>query len=166
VSRPAWTSSTTDLLKVGRVARAHGLRGEVVVELWTDQLQRLEPGSVLNSARGVLHVVSSRSLGRDRYAVQFDEVGDRNAAEALHGTELEAEAIDVPGTLWVHELVGATVLDAAGTELGRVAVVEPNPASDLLVLESGALVPVRFVTAHDPEAGTVVVDIPEGLLEL
>ena len=166
MSRPTWTSSTTDLLKVGRVARAHGLRGEVVVELWTDQLQRLDPGSVLNWARGVLHVVSSRSLGRDRYAVRFDEVGDRSAAEALHGMELEAETIEAPGTLWVHELVGATVLDAAGMELGRVAAVEPNPASDLLVLESGALVPVRFVTAHDPEAKTVVVDIPEGLLEL
>ncbi len=138
----------------------------MVVELWTDQVQRLDPGSALSSSRGVLHVASSRSLGRDRYAVQFAEVADRTAAEGLRGVELEAEAIEVPGTLWVHELVGATVRDAAGAELGRVAAVEPNPASDLLVLDSGVLIPVRFVTAHDPEASTLVVDVPEGLLEL
>jgi hypothetical protein len=50
--------------------------------------------------------------------------------------------------------------------VGRVAAVEANPASDLLVLESGALIPLNFVTGHDAAAGTVDVDIPEGLLEL
>ena len=55
----------------------------------------------------------------------------------------------MPDALWVHELVGATVRDAAGTALGTVASVEANPASDLMVLESGGLIPVRFVTAHD-----------------
>jgi ribosomal 30S subunit maturation factor RimM len=54
-----------------------------------------------------------------------------------------------------------------GVELGRVAAVEANPASDLLVLEeSGALIPLHFVTGHDTAAGTVDVDIPEGLLDL
>jgi 16S rRNA processing protein RimM len=66
----------------------------------------------------------------------------------------------------VHELVGATVRDAAGRALGTVASVEANPASDLMVLESGGLIPVRFVTAHDAAARTVDVDIPEGLLDL
>jgi hypothetical protein len=47
-----------------------------------------------------------------------------------------------------------------------VASVEANPASDLMVLESGALIPVRFVTAHDAAARTVDVDIPDGLLDL
>ncbi len=72
----------------------------------------------------------------------------------------------MPGTLWVHELVGSLVRDATGTSLGRIASVEANPASDLLVLESGGLIPLRFVTGHDAEGGTVDVDIPEGLLEL
>jgi ribosomal 30S subunit maturation factor RimM len=74
--------------------------------------------------------------------------------------------LDLPGTLWVHELVGSVVRDATGTELGRVAAVESNPASDLLVLESGGLIPVRFVTGHDSSGHTVEVDIPEGLLEV
>lgn len=136
-----------------------------MVELWTDQLQRLDPGSVLTSAGHRLRVVAARPFAGGRHLVQFEGVADRTAAEGLRGSELEAEPIEVPGTLWVHELVGASVRDGAGAVLGRVAAVEANPASDLLVLDSGGLVPVRFVTAHDPEAGTVEVDVPEGLLE-
>lgn len=79
---------------------------------------------------------------------------------------MSAEGVFVPGTLWVHELVGAVVRDAGGVVLGRVAAVEANPASDLMVLESGALIPVHFVTGHDAAAATVDVDIPEGLLDL
>jgi 16S rRNA processing protein RimM len=150
------------------VAKAHGLGGEVVVDLWTDQTQRLEPGSVLLSPRGELRVASSRPMGGrgDRYLVRFESVGERAAAEALRGTELSAEPLEAPGTLWLHELVGCVVRDAAGTELGRVETVESNPASDLLVLESGGLIPVRFVTGHDPSGRTLDVDIPDGLLEV
>jgi 16S rRNA processing protein RimM len=114
-----------------------------------------------------LRVVASSLMVGDRYIVQFASVTDRVSAERLRGLELEAEPLDdtPPGTLWVHELVGALVRDAGGTELGRVAAVEANPASDLMVLESGGLIPVRFVTAHDAPAQTVDVDIPEGLLD-
>jgi 16S rRNA processing protein RimM len=139
----------------------------VVVQLWTDQTRRVDPGSELTCARGTLTVVSSKPFGPDRYIVQFEDVDDRGAAESLRGLELEAEPLDdVPDALWVHELVGATVRDAAGSALGTVASVEANPASDLMVLESGALIPVRFVTAHDAATRTVDVDIPEGLLDL
>ena len=129
-------------------------------------MQRVSPGSVLASASGDLRVVSSKPFGERRFIVAFEGVADRSAAERLHGVDLEAEALDVPGTLWVHELVGAEVRDATGTVVGRVAAVEANPASDLLVLEEGGLIPIRFVTHHDPATGRVEVDIPEGLLEL
>jgi 16S rRNA processing protein RimM len=137
--------------------------------LWTDVVERLVPGSVLASVRGPLRVVTSRPLGgeRDRYLVQFEDVVDRAGAERLHGVELSAEALDVPGALWVHELVGASVRDVgSGADLGRVSSVEANPASDLLVLESGSLIPVRFVVRLDAAAHEVEVEVPEGLLEL
>ena len=152
------------------MTKAHGLKGEVVVQLWTDQLERLQAGSVLSSSSGPLSVVSSSpapgGAGSDRYLVSFAECRSREAAERLRGVELSAEGLEQPGTLWVHELVGAVVRDVGGAELGRVAAVEANPASDLLVLESGGLIPVHFVTGHDAAAGTVEVDIPEGLLDL
>jgi 16S rRNA processing protein RimM len=112
-------------------------------------------------------VVWSTPFGPDRYIVQFEGVADRDGADSLRGLELLAEPLeDVPNVLWVHELVGATVQDTAGTALGVIASVESNPASDLMVLESGGLIPVRFVTSHDATARTVDVDIPEGLLDL
>jgi 16S rRNA processing protein RimM len=159
-----------DLLKIGRITKPHGLRGEVIVQLWTDQVERLRAGTVLSSPSGPLSVVSSGpapgGAGSDRFIVSFAECADRAGAERLRGVELSAEGLDLPGTLWVHELVGAVVRDVDGVELGRVEAVEANPASDLLVLESGGLIPVRFVTGHDAAAGTVDVDIPEGLLDL
>ena len=168
-SRPASTSSTTeatsDLLNVGRVTKAHGLRGEVVVQLWTDLTERLDPGSVLTTPRGTLTVERARPF-QDRWIVQFEGIVDRSQAERMRGIELAAPAVDVPGKLWVHELVGATVADAAGNELGVVGAVESNPASDLLVLEGGGLIPLRFVVERDVGSGSLVVDLPEGLLDL
>ena len=63
----------------------------------------------------------------------------------------------------MHELVGAEVVDTAGVSRGTVVAVEANPASDLLVLEGGGLVPLRFVVSRRP--GRVVVDVPAGLLD-
>ena len=153
-----------ELLEVGRITKAHGLRGEVVVFLSTDRVERLDPGSVLHTTRGELVVAASRAH-QDRWIVQFEGVLSREAAEALRGTELLADAIDVPDALWVHELVGAEVVEVDGTARGRVAAVVANPADDLLELEDGALVPVGFVVERDAE-GRIVVDVPEGLFDL
>jgi 16S rRNA processing protein RimM len=140
-----------------------------VVELWSDRLERLDPGSVLSSTRGDLTVERSRHLQASRYVVAFAGVADRTGAEELRGLELRAAALDPaesPGTLWVHQLVGATVRDRSGADLGTVTEVEPNPASDLLVLDSGVLIPMHFVTDFDARAGRVEVDPPPGLLDL
>lgn len=98
-----------------------------------------------------------------RWLVQLEGVTQRHDAEALCGSSLWARAIDDPDALWVHRLVGATVVDPGGSTLGTVTAVLANPASDLLELEGGALVPLRFVVEHG--AGRVVVDIPAGLVE-
>ena len=150
------------LLEVGQIAKAHGLNGEVIVDLWTDRLERMTPGTTLHTEAGPLTIQQARPHQR-RWIVVFAGVADRSAAEALRGTVLHAEPIDDPGTLWVHELIGARVEDRAGRSLGTVSAVEANPASDLLVLESGGLIPLRFVVAR--EKRRLVVEIPEGLLE-
>ncbi len=152
----------TPLLEVGRVVKPHGIRGEVVVDLVSNRPERrLVEGSVLESDRGSLEVVASRPH-QGRWIVAFAGVDDRDGAEALRGTVLSAHALDEEGALWVHELVGAEVLGVDGTSHGRVAQVEANPASDLLVLDGGGLVPLRFVVSHRP--GQVVIDPPAGLL--
>ena len=130
----------------------------------TDRAERFEPGAVLHGSSGPLVVASARRH-RDRWLVRFEGITDRTAAEALRGVVLTAEPLaGEPDTLWVHELVGSTVVTVAGETLGRVEAVEANPAHDLLVLAGGVLVPVVFVVDHEP--GRVVVDLPEGLVEL
>ncbi len=142
--------------------KPHGLRGEVVVELFTNRTERLAPGTVLDTACGPLEVVRS-SAHHHRWIVAFAGVVDHAGAEALRDVVLSAEALHDPDALWVHELVGAEVVDTAGVSHGPVVAVEANPASDLLVLEGGGLVPLRFVVSQEP--GRVVVDLPAGLLD-
>ena len=144
------------------MVKPHGLRGEVVVDLVTDRTERLAPGSVLSTDHRPLEVVRS-SPHQSRWIVAFAGVGDRDGAEALRGTVLRAEPLHDPDALWVHELVGSEVVDPGGSRHGSVVAVQANPASDLLVLDGGQLVPLRFVVAREP--GVVVVDGPEGLLD-
>ena len=84
-------------------------------------------------------------------------------SEAISHRDVYAEPLEDPDALWVHELVGKQVVDQHGTARGEVTAVEANPASDLLVLDSGALVPLTFVTATS--ADTINVDVPDGLFE-
>ena len=141
------------------------MRGDVLVQLTTDLTERLAPGSVLSTARGPL-TVRTATPHHERWIVTFEEIAGRDAAESWRGVLLEAEPVEGelgPDTFWVHELVGAEVVLADGTRVGTVEEVEANPASDLLVLDSGALVPVVFITSQAP--GRVTIEPPEGLLE-
>lgn len=155
------------LLEVGRIEKAHGLRGEVVVRLTTNVEGRVAPGSVLFADPGGarrLEVVASQPH-QHRWIVAFAGSSRREDAEALHGTVLYGEPVtdDDPDALWIHELIGAEVVETAGAPRGRVVAVIDNPASDLLELDSGALVPLRFVVEHGP--GRLVVDVPAGLFD-
>jgi len=150
------------MLEVGRVVRAHGLTGEVAVKLVTDREERLAPGTVLHTDSDTLEVASSRPY-QAGFLVHFAGVEDRNAAEALRGATLLAPALEDPDAYWVHELIGSDVVGVDHVEHGPVVAVEANPASDLLVLAGGGLVPLRFIVERTP--GRLVVDLPAGLLE-
>lgn len=158
------SSSSTELLEVGHIDRPHGIRGEVVVTLTTDRLERVEPGSTLVTPDGrTLEVKLTRPL-RHRFIVRFGGVDTREAADALHGVALLAPPIDDGNVMWVHDLIGSEVFEADGTSHGIVEALEANPASDLLLLDNGALVPLRFVVSF--ENAKVVIDPPAGLFEL
>jgi 16S rRNA processing protein RimM len=167
-------------LVVGRVGRPHGVRGEVTVEVRTDDPDaRFAPGSSLRTdpaERGPLTVtgVHPRSGG---LVVAFDGVESRAGAEALRGTVLVVDSDELPPIAaddeWYdHQLVGLTAVDPAGAALGTVADVVHAPASDLLVLRDADdrehLVPFvrEMVPTVDVPGGRVVVDPPEGLFDL
>lgn len=159
-------TDATERLQIGRISRAHGLKGEVVVKLTTNRLERLDRGATLFAGpdHRELLVASSRPKDKD-HLVRFDGVAFRDQADELHGLELFADALDDPDELWVHELTGAEVVDQDGVQRGTVVHVEANPASDLLVLDSDALVPVGFVVEIDDD-GRIHVDVPAGLFEI
>jgi 16S rRNA processing protein RimM len=107
-------------------------------------------------------VRSSRPF-QGRYLVQFEGVHTREAADELRDARLVAPAFEDPGALFVHDLVGREVVEIDGTRRGTVVAVQANPASDLLVMEDGNLVPLRFVLGR--EEGRLVVDVPAGLFD-
>ena len=163
------TPAAGDRLVVGRVGRAHGLLGEVAVRFSSNRPERSAPGSVLFAGERELVVVAARPH-QGRVLIQFEGVDDRTAAEQLLGVELTAaplvgdDAEIGDDELWVHEVIGAEVLDRTGAVVGRVVAVEANPAHDLLVLDGGALVPMVFVV--EQHEGSLVIDPPDGLLDL
>jgi 16S rRNA processing protein RimM len=167
-------------LVVGRVGKPQGVRGEVTVEVRTDDPgTRFAPGSALRTdpaERGPLIVadVRPRSGG---LVVAFAGVRDREGAEALRNTVLLVDSADLPPIedpeeWYDHQLVGLAAVDPAGAPLGTVTDVVHSPASDLLVLRDDGgrehLVPFlrEMVPTVDVPGGRVVVSAPEGLFDL
>jgi len=156
--------SDDSLLEVGRIVKAHGIRGELAVVFSSDRPERTVPGTVFHTDKGTLTLRACRPH-QQGYVMSFEGVSDRNAAERLHGLTLRASRLEVDDeVIWIDELFDAVVVTTDGVERGVVVEVMENPASDLLVLNTGHLVPLTFVTEY--EANTrIVVDAPDGLFE-
>ena len=162
-------------LTVARIGRAHGLRGEVALDVRTDTpAHRLAVGTVLVTDRpqvGPLTVESTRDH-QGRWFVSFAEIHDRSAAETLLGVGLvvEEETSDEEDAWYPHELAGLRAEHVDGRLIGTVAGLEHLPAHDALVIieTTGERSLVPFVRALVPvvdvPGGRVVLDPPGGLL--
>jgi 16S rRNA processing protein RimM len=135
------------------------------VDLITDRTERLAVGARLQAGERWLTVATARPAGT-RWLVHFDGIADRTAAEKLVNLPLLAEPLPVApadDAMYVHNLIGAEVVDTAGTSYGACTAVLANPAHDILELEGGALVPVVFVVSVAD--GRIVIDPPDGLFD-
>jgi 16S rRNA processing protein RimM len=169
-------------LVVGRIGHAHGVNGEVSVEVRTDDVDyRFAAGSTLATdppERGPLTVVRVRPHA-GRLLVAFAGMTDRAAAEAVRGTLLVADSATSaqptdPDEYWDHDLVGLSAVTVAGVTAGEVVEVLHLPAQDVLVVrrsdaDDDGEVLIPFVAAIVPEVdvhgGRVVIDPPDGLLD-
>jgi 16S rRNA processing protein RimM len=173
MTRPTW-------IEVGRVARPHGVRGEVRIISSSDNPDRFAEGSVMYARPPEVGVSHSGSEKRTRLTVAavrgsavapivaFRETGSRKAAESLRAHILEVEATELPrlgeDEFYPFDLEGLVVRDEDGKVIGRVSEVVDSPAHGLLsvALESGGRVLVPFVSAAVPlvasERGFLVVD--------
>ncbi|MCD6640567.1 MAG: ribosome maturation factor RimM [Nocardioides sp.] len=168
---------------VGRIGKPHGIRGEVTVDVRTDEPERrFAPGAQLMAAapagadRRPTHLTVDRARWhQSTLLVTFEEIADRNAAEAARGTVLSvrmpvADVPEDPDEYYDHQLVGLAVVDTDGTHLGELTAVVHGSAQDLLTVRTpdgrDALVP--FVSALVPEVdlagGRVVVADRPGLV--
>lgn len=173
-------------LVVGRVVKSHGVTGEVVVEIRTDDpADRFAPGTRLRAkgpfdggAEGsaVSYVIESVRQHVGRLLVRLAGVADRDAADALRGSLFVIDAddlppIDEPDTYYDHQLVGLMVQTATGEGVGVVTEVVHTAAGELLAVKRDSdevLVPfVRaIVTSVSLDDGIVEIDPPHGLLNL
>jgi len=167
-------------LVVGRIAKAHGVGGEVSVDVRTDDPDhRFAVGAQLDTEptdRGPL-VVQATRWHSDRLLVRFAGVGDRSAAEAIRGTLLVADsatsaAPEDDDEFWDHDLIGLDAVGADQALIGQVSDVLHPPGADLLVIRrpdgTEALVPfvAAIVPAVQLAARRIVITPPPGLLEL
>ncbi|MFI1093106.1 ribosome maturation factor RimM [Streptomyces sp. NPDC020917] len=166
-------------LVVGRIGRAHGIKGEVSVEVRTDEPElRLAPGAVLATdpaSTGPLTIATGR-VHSGRLMLRFEGVSDRTGAEALRNTLLIAEVDpeerpDDPEEFYDHQLIDLDVVTRDGRTVGRIAEITHLPYQDLLVVTrpEGGEVLIPFVTEIVPEIDLdeqrAVVDPPPGLLD-
>ncbi len=165
---------------VGRVAKAHGITGELAIDVRTDSPElRFALGQKIQAK---LRDGTSRSLTvsaarphSGRLLVRFEEVVTRDVAESLRGTLLLGSTDDLPPTgdpdeFYDHELEGLTAELVDGTKIGTVKEILHGPGGELLVVirDSGeALIPFvrEIVPTVDVRGGRVVIDPPEGLLD-
>lgn len=161
---------------VGRVGRAHGIKGAVTIDVRTDEPgRRFSSGAKLRRGDGGELELGSVAWQRGKLIVTFNGYPDRTAVEALRGVELlmDVPANELPSEpeeYFDRQLVGLRVLDSDGSEVGTVAHVLHMPAQDVLQLDTPTgerLVP--FVKALVPDvdvaAGTVTLAPVQGLLE-
>lgn len=168
------------LLVVGRVVRPHGVRGELVCQVRTDEPEeRFAPGTVLATDPGDAGPLTIESVrwNQGRALLFVSGVADRDSAEALRGVLLCVDSDDVPSPADPdeyrdHDLVGLAVVHQSGETVGEVMRVEHAPAHDMLVVArphaKPAMIPFirEMVSAVDLDAARVVVDLPDGLLDL
>jgi 16S rRNA processing protein RimM len=177
VPLPSDEGQAPSRILVGLVARAHGLKGEVVVDVLSDAPERFVPGSVVlgTAPEGVadrdLTVLESRPF-QGRLLVRFEGCERREDAEALHGFELtiaRSEVAPLPeGSHYRFQLVGLAVRTTAGEPLGSVTDVFATGSNDVLVVEDDEreiLIPMLegVIVSVDLPGRVVVVEPPPGL---
>ncbi|MEU0951762.1 ribosome maturation factor RimM [Streptomyces niveus] len=166
-------------LVVARIGRAHGIKGEVTVEVRTDEPElRLGPGAVLATepaSTGPLTIETGR-VHSGRLLLRFAGVSDRTGAEALRNTLLIAEVDpedmpEDPDEYYDHQLMDLDVVLADGTEVGRITEITHLPSQDLFIVErpDGTEVMIPFVeeivTDIDLVEQKAVIDPPPGLID-
>lgn len=158
---------------VGRVTRAHGLRGEVRVAVFASGAPNLQPGRRAWLGGHAMTVKAARAAG-ETWILRLDRIGDRATAERFRGHLFEVPDSEVlresPDSYFVHELIGLRVVTAEGEELGQLVEVLSPGANDVYVVRGPrgeVLVPAigEVVASIDLPVGVMIITPLPGLLD-
>ena len=133
------------------------------VDFFTPHPRRVAVGASLWIA-GTWYEIAACKPSTDRHLVVLAGVDDRNVVERLTNADVYGEPIEDSSVVWVHELIGARIVDVAGIAHGSCVAVIDNPAHPIMELDSGALVPTPFIVSRD--GAVVTIDPPAGLFDL
>jgi len=165
-------SADDGLVRIGRVVKPHGIRGELVVAAEGETLAELPMGAVVTVAGETYSIAGSRPH-QGRVLLTLDGCADRTAAEALRGAGVEVANAGLLGLAddewYADDLVGWELLDGAGARCGVVTAVLPGAVHDYLQIGTGVpqLVPMvrEWLVDVDSAARTISLDMPAGLLD-
>ena len=159
-------------LEIGGIARAHGIRGEVVIVTHDPDSSVLGTLPTIYIDGAPRRVTAARGTQRG-WLVMLEGIATRNDAETLRGKQIEIDrsALDLDDSdVLLSDLVGCKVVTRDGTPWGTIAAIDPSPLQDRLVIHDGKIermLPLvdQYVTSIDLDAGVVTVDPPDGLPE-
>ena len=156
-------------LEAGLIVNTHGIKGEVKIEPWADNAEFLKGFKRLYIDGQPFEIVSSR-VHKDFLIAQFKEVTDVNTAMILKNKVVSIDRNDAKlpkGSFFIQDLIGASVRDESGNELGKLTDILDLPASNVYVVtgEREILIPAvpQFIIKTDVDAGVVTVRLIEGM---
>jgi len=158
----------SELLRIAKCGRVVGLKGEIALWPISNVEERYEVGSqLIVDENRVLEIVNVRPK-KDHLIVKFSGLSTREDVEdlvnkVLYGEPLTEEALE-PGEFFIHDCIGKQVVDSNGVKRGKAQKYIPNTSSDLLELESGVLVPFKFIDRI--ENGIIYLEEPDGLFDI
>jgi len=169
-----------DLGLIGEIVKPHGIRGEVKVYIYSGQLENLTQYKKIvlqkpaDSGTATYNVVKSREQGK-LAILQLEDVGTREAAEALQGSRIWVKKADFPtldpDEYYWHQLKGLVVITETGQELGRVTGLFNTTAHDIMVVTGAGqefMIPVKgdIIRNIDEQGEKIIISPPPGLLEI
>ena len=156
-------------IEAGKILNTHGVKGEVKIQVWLDSPEFMKKFKKLY-IDGTAHKVLSARQHKDMLMVLFDGVADVNAAMCLKNKTVFVDRKDAKlprGSYFLQDIIGATVIDESGNEVGKLADIMETPASTIYVVrgETEHLIPAvpEFILKTDAEKGIIKVHLIEGM---
>ena len=159
-----------EFIEAGRIVNTHGVAGEVKIEVWLDSPKFFKSFKTIYLANGEALKVLSTKTHKGFIIAKIEGVDDINAAMRLKGKDVSIRRDDAAlprGAFFLQDIIGATVVEENGREVGKLVEIMECPASNIYVVkgETEHLIPAvpEFIMSTDAEAGIITVRLIEGM---